>query len=227
MSVLEVVNVKKVYGTGEAQVHALRGITFSVENSTWIMIVGHSGSGKSTLLHIMGCLDKPTSGEVIIDGSESSKMSDSELAHFRNKKIGFVFQNFNLLSKLTALENIEMPMIYAGIPRRIRKKKAMALLKEVDLKKRASHKPNQLSGGQQQRVAIARALANDPQIILADEPTGNLDTKSGAEVLKVLERLHKSGKTIVTVTHDPDVVEYGEIVVTISDGIIKDIGRIR
>lgn len=220
MGVLEVMNVRKVYGMGESEVHALRGASLSIEKSRWTIVMGHSGSGKSTLLQIMGCLDKPSSGEVVVDGIKSSKMSDSELAHLRNQKIGFVFQSFNLLSKLTALENVEMPMIYAGIPRKIRKKRAMELLKMVELKERATHRPTQLSGGQQQRVAIARALANDPQIILADEPTGNLDTKSGEEVLKIFKTLHNDGRTLVTVTHDPDVAKYGEVVITISDGLI-------
>lgn len=220
MGVLEVMNVKKVYGMGESKVHALKGVSLSIEKSSWTVVIGHSGSGKSTLLQIMGCLDKPSSGEVVVDGIKISKMSDSELAHLRNQKIGFVFQSFNLLPKLTALENVEMPMIYAGVPRKIRRARAMELLEMMGLKERASHKPTQLSGGQQQRVAIARALANDPQIILADEPTGNLDTKSGEEVLKIFKALHDDGRTLVTVTHDPDTAEYGEIVITISDGLI-------
>jgi putative ABC transport system ATP-binding protein len=223
MNIVEVIDVKKTYGMGDWAVHALKGVSISIKKSSWTMIMGHSGSGKSTLLQIMGCLDKPTSGKVIIDGINSSKMNDSELAHLRNQKIGFVFQSFNLLSKLTALENVEMPMIYAGVASKVRKERAMELLKIVGLEDRATHKPNQLSGGQQQRVAIARALANDPQIILADEPTGNLDTTNGEEILKVLDELHKKGKTIITVTHDPDIVKYGEIIITITDGLVNDV----
>lgn len=226
MSVLEVIDVKKVYRMGEIEVHALRGVSLSVEKSKWTVVMGHSGSGKSTLLQIMGCLDKPSSGEVVVDGIKSSKMSNSELAHLRNQKIGFVFQSFNLLSSLTALDNVEMPMIYAGVSPKNRKKRAMELLEMVGLKERAAHRPTQLSGGQQQRVAIARALANEPQIILADEPTGNLDIKSGEEVLKIFKFLHDNGRTIVTVTHDPDVAKYGEIVITISDGLIINTEKI-
>ncbi len=226
MGVLEIIDVEKVYGMGESEVHALRGISLSIEKSRWTTVTGQSGSGKSTLLQIMGCLDKPSSGEIVVDGMKSSKMSDSELAHLRNQKIGFVFQSFNLLPKLTALENVEMPMIYAGISRKIRRKKALALLQMVGLGERATHRPTQLSGGQQQRVAIARALANDPQIILADEPTGNLDTKSGEEVLNIIRTLHDNGRTLVTITHDPNVAEYGEILVTISDGLITNMEKI-
>jgi putative ABC transport system ATP-binding protein len=185
--------------------------------------MGPSGSGKSTLLHIMGCLDRPTSGKVLIDGEDTSKMNDSKLARLRNQKIGFVFQSFNLLSKLTALENVELPMIYAGIEKRKRKRRAIELLEMVGLGDRLNHRPNQLSGGQQQRVAIARALANDPPIILADEPTGNLDTKSGEEILKIFKMLHESGKTIIVVTHDPDMIHEGKTLIKIKDGLIEGV----
>lgn len=208
---------------GEVKVEALKGISFEILKGDYVIIMGPSGSGKSTLLHIMGCLDRPTSGKVLIDGEDTSKMNDSKLARLRNQKIGFVFQSFNLLSKLTALENVELPMIYAGIEKRKRKKRAIELLEMVGLGDRLNHRPNQLSGGQQQRVAIARALANDPPIILADEPTGNLDTKSGEEILKIFKMLHESGKTIIVVTHDPDMIHEGKTLIKIKDGLIEGV----
>lgn len=221
--VVEFVNVKKIYDMGEIKVEALKGVSFEILKGDYTIIMGPSGSGKSTLLHIMGCLDRPTSGKVLIDGEDTSKMNDSKLAKLRNQKIGFVFQSFNLLSKLTALENVELPMIYAGIEKRKRRKRATELLEMVGLGDRLNHKPNQLSGGQQQRVAIARALANDPPIILADEPTGNLDTKSGEEILKIFKMLHESGKTIIVVTHDPDMIHEGKTLIKIRDGLIEDV----
>ncbi|MDI3472046.1 MAG: putative transport system ATP-binding protein [Thermotogaceae bacterium] len=221
--VVEFINVKKIYDMGEVKVEALKGISFEILKGDYVIIMGPSGSGKSTLLHIMGCLDRPTSGKVLIDGEDTSKMNDSKLARLRNQKIGFVFQSFNLLSKLTALENVELPMIYAGIEKRKRKKRAIELLEMVGLGDRLNHRPNQLSGGQQQRVAIARALANDPPIILADEPTGNLDTKSGEEILKIFKMLHESGKTIIVVTHDPDMIHEGKTLIKIKDGLIEGV----
>jgi putative ABC transport system ATP-binding protein len=221
--VVEFINVKKIYDMGEVKVEALKGISFEILKGDYVIIMGPSGSGKSTLLHIMGCLDRPTSGKVLIDGEDTSKMNDSKLARLRNQKIGFVFQSFNLLSKLTALENVELPMIYAGIEKRKRKRRAIELLEMVGLGDRLNHRPNQLSGGQQQRVAIARALANDPPIILADEPTGNLDTKSGEEILKIFKMLHESGKTIIVVTHDPDMIHEGKTLIKIKDGLIEGV----
>jgi len=222
-TVVEFVKVKKIYDMGEVKVEALRGISFKIKKGNYTIIMGPSGSGKSTLLHIMGCLDRPTSGKVIIDGEDTSKMDDIALARIRNQKIGFVFQGFNLLSKLTALENVELPMVYAGVERRKRRNRAIELLEMVGLGDRLSHRPNQLSGGQQQRVAIARALANDPPMILADEPTGNLDTKSGAEILKIFRKLYESGKTIIVVTHDPDMVYEGKTLIKIRDGLIEGV----
>ncbi len=225
MDLLELKNVKKIYDMGhDVKVKALRGVSLSIEENSYTAIMGHSGSGKSTLLQLMGCLDRPTEGDIIINGIKVKKMSDSQLSHFRNKFIGFVFQSFNLIGNLSALENVELPMIYAGVPRTERKRRAMELLRIVNLEEpeeRARHRPNQLSGGQQQRVAIARALANDPPIILADEPTGNLATKQWAHILGIFKKLNKSGKTIVVVTHDPLVAKEAKRVITLEDGNIK------
>nr|WP_245863470.1 ABC transporter ATP-binding protein [Petrotoga halophila] len=185
MAVMELKDVWKIYDVGEVKVEALRGVSFNVEDGEYVIIIGPSGSGKSTLLQILGCLDKPTKGQVYIENVEVSKMKDRELARVRNKKIGFVFQSFNLLPKLSALENVELPLIYAGVPQKKRREIAKEQLELVGLGNRLDHKPTQLSGGQQQRVAIARALANDPAFLLADEPTGNLDTKSGEEILQI------------------------------------------
>lgn len=224
MSLLELRDVKKTYNMGkEVQVEALRGISLSIEEGSYTSIVGHSGSGKSTLLQIMGLLDRPTDGDVIINGISVKKMNDVQLARLRNKTIGFVFQSFNLIGNLTALENVELPMIYAGVPRSKRRKRAMELLEMVGLEepeKRAHHRPNQLSGGQQQRVAIARALANDPVVILADEPTGNLATHQWRIILDIFKRLNESGKTIVVVTHDPLVANEASRIITLEDGKI-------
>lgn len=226
MTVVEFKNVRKIYDMGEVKVEALRGISFEIELGDYTVIMGPSGSGKSTLLQMMGCLDRVTDGDIFIDGVQTSKMDDVKLAHVRNKKIGFVFQGFNLLAKMTALENVEMAMVYAGIPRRARISRSKELLNMVGLGDRIYHRPTQLSGGQQQRVAIARALANDPPIILADEPTGNLDTKSGEEILKIFRNLSDSGKTLVVVTHDPDISKEGHTVVKILDGLIESIEKV-
>ncbi len=201
-------NLTKVYDMGAVQVHALRGVSFSIERGEMVAIMGPSGSGKSTLMHIIGCLDKPTTGRVLLDGEDVTKASDNRLAEVRNKKIGFVFQQFNLLPRLTAMDNVELPLIYAGAPRRQRREKVMALLDMVGLGERMHHKPTELSGGQKQRVAIARALANDPAVLLADEPTGALDTKTGAEIMELLQRLHGAGNTVILVTHDPEVAAH-------------------
>ncbi|GAB6188482.1 ABC transporter ATP-binding protein [Marinitoga arctica] len=219
--VFEVKDVKKIYDMGEVKVKALDGINFKIKKGEFVIIMGPSGSGKSTTLHIMGCLDIPTSGEVYIDSIKVSDLDDNKLAKVRRDKIGFVFQQFNLLPRMTALENVELPMIYKGIPHIKRKKRAKELLELVGLGDRLHHKPTQLSGGQMQRVAIARALANDPSYILADEPTGNLDSKSGEEVLKIFKELNNKGMTVIIVTHDPELEELGNHNIFLKDGKIQ------
>ncbi|NOZ06613.1 MAG: ABC transporter ATP-binding protein [Chloroflexi bacterium] len=217
---IQLQDVTKVYRMGDVEVHALRGASLDIASGEFLSIMGPSGSGKSTLMNIMGCLDQPSSGTYLLDGSDVSRLNDNQLAEIRNRRIGFVFQTFNLLSRTTALQNVELPMIYAG-NRHNRREKAMAALDAVGLIERVRHRPNELSGGQQQRVAIARALVNDPSIILADEPTGNLDSKSGAEILEIFRRLHQErGITIVFVTHDPLIAEQTRRIVRIRDGVI-------
>lgn len=222
-TVLELRDVWKVYEMGEVKVEALKGISFNLEEGEYTIIIGPSGSGKSTLLQILGCLDLPTKGKVIIEGIEVSRMKSSQLAKIRNQKIGFIFQSFNLLPKYTALENVELPMLYAGVPAKKRRERAKELLEMVGLGNRLDHKPTQLSGGQQQRVAIARALANDPAIILADEPTGNLDTKSGEEVFRIFEELNENGVTLAIVTHDMRWLDRGSKIIKLLDGKIEEI----
>lgn len=217
---LHVKNLSKIYDTEGAKVRAVDGMTFSVPKNKVFAIMGPSGSGKSTVLHLIGCLDKPTSGKVYIDNIDTSKLNDNELAKLRNQKIGFVFQFFNLHPLLTAVENVELPETIANKPAKERKAKAMALLKLVGLEARANHYPNQLSGGEQQRVAIARALINDPVFVMADEPTGNLDTRSGHEIMKLLVNLKRKA-TIIIITHDIDIAEHADHVIRIKDGRVE------
>lgn len=213
----------KIYQNGQFQVEALRSVNLTVEAKEFVSIMGPSGSGKSTMMNIIGCLDRSTSGEYYLDEVSISSLKDDALADIRNKKIGFVFQSFNLLPKLTALENVELPMVYAGIGAKERKDRAMDALKKVGLEERVYHKPNELSGGQRQRVAIARALVNEPSILLADEPTGNLDSRSGEEIMGIFQDLNQEGATIVMVTHEPEIAAYTKRIVTFRDGeIISD-----
>lgn len=214
--------IYKQYKQGSLEVVALKNINLSVAEGEFLSIMGASGSGKSTMMNILGCLDSPTSGEYLLDGEDVAKYSDYRLAEVRNKKIGFVFQSFNLLPKMTALENVELPMVYAGAGYKQRKAKAAAALEKVGLGGRVNHRPNELSGGQRQRVAIARSLVNDPAIIMADEPTGNLDTKSTFEIMDIFQGLNDEGVTVVMVTHEPDVAQYTKRITVFSDGEIID-----
>lgn len=224
MALIEIKHLIKTYSTGETSFNALDDVSLSVENGEFVAIMGASGSGKSTCMNVLGCLDKPTLGSYFLDGIDVSKMSMDELSEIRNLKLGFVFQGFNLISRTSAIENVEMPMIYKGVPPEERIKRAKAALKIVGLEKREHHLPNQMSGGQQQRVAIARAIVNDAPIILADEPTGNLDTKTSIEVMEFFVKLNAvAGKTIILVTHEPDIAEYCKRIVRFKDGkIISD-----
>ena len=222
---ISVKNLKKTYFLGGEEVHALDDVSLSIKEHEFVAIIGQSGSGKSTFMNMLGCLDRPDSGEISLDGTDILKCKEKELSVIRNKKIGFIFQQFHLLPKLSALENVELPLIYQGMPTKKRREKAVKALKAVGLEKRMNHKPNQLSGGQQQRVAIARALVGEPSLILADEPTGNLDSRSGKEIMMLLHNLYEEGNTIVLITHDNNVAMEAPRQVQISDGkIIKDSG---
>src|ERR1700712_2832831 len=213
-------NLWKTYEMGDQQVNALRGINLRIRHNEYVAIMGPSGSGKSTLMNLIGCLDSPSEGKYWLNGHDVSELNDDELARIRNKEIGFVFQTFNLLARATSLHNVELPLIYNGTPAAERIARAKEVLESVNLGSRMMHKPNELSGGQRQRVAIARALVNRPSIILADEPTGNLDSKTGDEIMALMDDLHAKGNTIVLVTHEPDIAEYAHRVVTIRDGVI-------
>ena len=202
---LEIKKIKKIYQMGKVKVEALRGVSFYIDKGEFVAIMGPSGSGKSTLMHIIGCLDQPTEGSFVIRGKDVSKLNDDRLAEIRNKSIGFVFQQYNLLSRTSILHNVEIPLIYAGLKSKQRRKLAMQALESVGLSDRLKHKPNEISGGEKQRAAIARALVNDPLIILADEPTGNLDTKTGEEIMKIFYKLHQQGNTVIMVTHEAEV----------------------
>ncbi len=221
--ICQLINIKKIYSTGKVNFPALNGIDLIIEKGEYTAIMGPSGSGKSTLLNIIGFLDTPTEGKYFYQGKEVSNLDDDELARLRNKEVGFVFQNFNLLPRLTAFSNVELPLIYAGIGIKERRKLVMEMLEKVGLKERANHRPNELSGGEMQRVAIARALVNNPSLILADEPTGNLDTKSGSEIMKIFDQLANEGRTIIIVTHDPNIASHTKRLIRITDGrIIED-----
>ncbi len=213
-------NLWKTYSMGDQEVHALRGVNLRIRHNEYVAIMGPSGSGKSTLMNLIGCLDSPSQGRYWLNSHDVSELDDDQLARIRNKEIGFVFQTFNLLARATSLHNVELPLIYNGTPAAERTARAKAVLESVNLGSRMMHKPNELSGGQRQRVAIARALVNSPSIILADEPTGNLDSKTGDEIMALFDDLHAKGNTIVLVTHEPDIAEYAHRVVTIRDGVI-------
>lgn len=224
--VIELSGIKKIYQVGGQEVAALAGIDLNIAKGEFAALMGPSGSGKSTLMNILGCLDRPTVGSYKLDGQEVATLSDDELAVTRNRRIGFVFQNFNLLSRISAADNVALPLVYAGVGRREREEKAKKILDAVGLGDRAEHQPNELSGGQRQRVAIARALVNDPHIIMADEPTGNLDTKSTKEIMEIFEGLHQEGRTIILVTHEPDIAACASRQLLVRDGLItRDAGK--
>jgi len=221
---MQISNLKKAYRLGGEIVHALNDVSIEIQKGEFLAIIGPSGSGKSTLMNMIGCLDKPQSGKYLLDGKDIFKMDDNELATIRNQKIGFIFQNFNLLTKLTAIENVELPLLYAGVSTKERRERAIEALDKVGLKERAGHLPTQLSGGQQQRVAIARALAGNPAILLADEPTGALDSKTSKEIMQIMKQLNELGHTIILITHDLDIAKQAKRMVSIQDGQLQENG---
>jgi len=222
MALIDTQDIWKTYVMGSEEIHALRGLTIGIERGEYVAIMGPSGSGKSTLMNLIGCLDTPTKGSYLLNGKQVSQMNDNELARIRNQEIGFVFQTFNLLPRASALQNVELPLVYAGVQGKDRAQRARAALDKVELTSRMGHRPNELSGGQRQRVAIARALVNNPSILLADEPTGNLDSKTGNEIMALFARLHEAGNTIVLVTHEADVAAYAYRTIHIRDGQVEN-----
>ena len=222
MALIETRDLWKTYTMGGEQIHALHGVSMEIERGEYVAIMGPSGSGKSTFMNLVGCLDTPSKGSYLLNGHEVREMDDDELARIRNEEIGFVFQTFNLLPRATALHNVELPLVYAGVPGPLRRARALERLAHVELGDRVTHRPNQLSGGQRQRVAVARALVNNPSILLADEPTGNLDSKTSLEILALFERLHGMGNTIILITHEPEVAEYAHRVIHLRDGQIAE-----
>ncbi len=221
MKALEIQNITKTYQMASVEVHALRGVSLEIKDNEYIAIMGPSGSGKSTMMNVIGCLDTPTSGNYLLEGEDVSHMGDDQLAEIRNRKIGFVFQTFNLIPRSNVLHNVELPLIYGGMSASKRRELAEAAIERVGLSDRADHKPNELSGGQRQRVAIARALVNNPSIILADEPTGNLDSATGEEIMQILNELHNAGNTIILVTHENEIADHAHRIVRLRDGMIE------
>lgn len=220
-TIIQITGVKKIYDLGKAKVHALDGVDLRIHENDYVAIMGPSGSGKSTLMNMLGCLDTPSEGQYYFGGEDVAKMDDNSLADIRNRRIGFVFQSFNLLPRATILRNVELPLVYAGIPKKERAERARAALGQVGLANRVDHRPNELSGGQRQRVAIARALVTDPSIILADEPTGNLDSKTGDEIMELFEGLYDKGNTIILVTHEEDIAQHARRLVRLRDGVVE------
>ena len=221
MPLIETRDIWKTYQMGDEEIHALQGVTIAIARGEYVAIMGPSGSGKSTLMNLIGCLDTPTKGTYLLNEKEVSQMNDNELARIRNEEIGFVFQTFNLLPRATALHNVELPLVYAGVSKKDRLERAKGALEKVELTPRMHHRPNELSGGQRQRVAIARALVNNPSILLADEPTGNLDSKTGVEIMALFDRLHQAGNTIIVVTHEPEIAMHAHRVIAIRDGSVE------